>query len=278
MSLISLKTAMPALQVKDCVKRFKGFGRDDIVVAANHINLTIEPKTIVALVGSNGSGKSTLLSMVAGNLQPDSGTILVGGQDVTNLPSWKRTERVAIVRQNPEHNVFSALTIAENFALSNAGKSRSFNLKPAASKDVREIAFHSLKQFEMGLENRLDSLAGTLSGGQRQAVSVAMATARDPELLLLDEHVSALDPTRARVVMDQTEAIARRQGIATLMITHDMGHAIKHSDRLILMHRGNIAMDLNSDEKAGLTIPALLARFEKLTGESLPDSAVLASN
>ncbi|WP_379066181.1 ABC transporter ATP-binding protein [Mesorhizobium sp. UC22_110] len=276
MSSTSPRHQPPALEVKGCEKRFKGFGRNEIVTAAHHIDLTIAAGTIVALVGSNGSGKSTLLSMIAGSQLPDAGRILIQDEDVTDLPSWKRTGRVALVRQNPEHNVFSALTIAENFALADAGQARSFNLKRAAGTKVREIAHRALAQFSMGLEDRLDALAGTLSGGQRQAVSVAMATSRNPGLLLLDEHVSALDPTKARLVMEQTEAIVRARSIATLMVTHDMGHAIKHSDRLILMHRGRIAMDLDEEQKKGLTVPDLLSRFETLTGETLPDSAVLA--
>lgn len=276
MSSTSPRHQPPALEVKGCEKRFKGFGRNEIVTAAHHIDLTIAAGTIVALVGSNGSGKSTLLSMIAGSQLPDAGRILIQDEDVTDLPSWKRTGRVALVRQNPEHNVFSALTIAENFALADAGQARSFNLKRAAGTKVREIAHRALAQFSMGMEDRLDALAGTLSGGQRQAVSVAMATSRNPGLLLLDEHVSALDPTKARLVMEQTEAIVRARSIATLMVTHDMGHAIKHSDRLILMHRGRIAMDLDEEQKKGLTVPDLLSRFETLTGETLPDSAVLA--
>lgn len=276
MSSTSPSRQPPALEVRGCEKRFKGFGRNETVTAADRIDLTIAAGSIVALVGSNGSGKSTLLSMIAGSQLPDAGRILVRGEDVTDLPSWKRTGRVALVRQNPEHNVFSALTIVENFALADSGQARFFNLKRAADRRVREIAHRALAQFSMGLEDRLDSLSGTLSGGQRQAVSVAMATARNPGLLLLDEHVSALDPTKARLVMEQTEAIVRARGIATLMVTHDMGHAIKHSDRLILMHRGRIAMDLDQDQKKGLTVPDLLSRFEKLTGETLPDTAVLA--
>lgn len=265
----------PALEVVKVVKRFKTGGRDDIITAVDHINLRLESATIVAIVGSNGSGKSTLLSMIAGSLQPDEGDIKVNGTNVTQMPSWKRSGLVALVRQNPEHNVFSDLTIAENFALAEAGKRKSFNFKLAVSPLVREAARTALAQFSMGLEDRLDNLAGNLSGGQRQAVSVAMVTSRDPGLLLLDEHVSALDPTRARVVMEKTEAIVRARKVATLMVTHDMGHAIKHSDRLILMHRGRIAMDLDEAQKQGLTVPDLLRRFEELTGESLPDSAVL---
>jgi putative ABC transport system ATP-binding protein len=265
----------PALDIRSCTKRFKGFGRNEITIAVNDVSLTLEPGAIVALVGSNGSGKSTLLSMIAGSLLPDEGQILVRGHDITALPSWRRTGHVALVRQNPEHNVFSALTIVENFALADCGKSRRFNLRRAAGLDVRKVAREALAQFAMGLEDRLDALAGTLSGGQRQAVSVAMATSRDPGLLLLDEHVSALDPTRARVVMEQTEAIVRRRGIDTLMVTHDMSHALKHSDRLLMMHRGRIVMDLDKDQKASLTVADLLVRFETLTGETLPDSAVL---
>lgn len=265
----------PALEVTGCLKRFRTSGRNETMTAVDRVSLRLEPARIVALVGSNGSGKSTLLSMIAGSLQPDEGEIRVGGTVVTGMPSWRRAGLVALVRQNPEHNVLSALTIAENFALALAGRARSFNLRRAVVAGVRDVAREALRQFSMGLEDRLDALAGTLSGGQRQAVSVAMATCRDPKLLLLDEHVSALDPTRARVVMEKTEEIVRARGVATLMVTHDMGHAIRHSDRLILMHRGRIAMDLGQDQKAGLTVPDLLRRFEDLTGETLPDSAVL---
>ncbi len=257
------------------MKRFKAAGRNETFTAVDRLSLRLEPATIVALVGSNGSGKSTLLSMIAGSLQPDEGEIRVDGSPVTGMPSWRRTGLVALVRQNPEHNVLSALTIAENFALALAGKAKSFNLRRAVVPNVREVARKALGQFGMALEDRLDNLAGNLSGGQRQAVSVAMATCRDPGLLLLDEHVSALDPTRARIVMEKTEEIVRARGVATLMVTHDMGHAIRHSDRLILMHRGRVAMDLGQDQKAGLTVPDLLRRFEELTGETLPDSTVL---
>lgn len=266
----------PALEVVNVLKQFKQAGRSEPFTAVNRVNLKIRPGQIVAMVGSNGSGKSTLLSMIAGSQRPDQGEIRVAGVPVTDMPSWQRTGLVALVRQNPEHNVFSALTIAENFALADAGKSKRFNLKGAVTPRIKELARTALAQFSMGLEDRIDNLAGNLSGGQRQAVSVAMATCRDPGLLLLDEHVSALDPTRARVVMEKTEEIVRARQVATLMVTHDMSHAIKHSDRLILMHRGQITMDLGAGEKAGLTVPALLRRFEELTGESLPDSAVLA--
>lgn len=265
-----------ALKIDNVVKRFKTPGRNEFFTAVDRVNLTIEPGSIVAMVGSNGSGKSTLLSMIAGSQRPDEGEIYVAGQEVTDMPSWQRTGLVALVRQNPEHNVFSALTIAENFALADAGKSKRFNLRPAVTQRVRDLARTALAQFGMGLEDRIDNLAGNLSGGQRQAVSVAMATCRNPGLLLLDEHVSALDPTRARIVMEKTEDIVRARKVATLMVTHDMSHAIKHSDRLILMHRGQITMDLSSEGKAGLTVADLLRRFESLTGETLPDSAVLA--
>lgn len=272
----TLHKIVPALEVTGVLKQFKAPGRSEYFTAVNRVNLTIAPGTIVAMVGSNGSGKSTLLSMIAGSQRPDAGEIKVDGRIVTDMPSWQRTGLVALVRQNPEHNVFPALTIAENFALAEAGKSRSFNLRTAVVPRVREMARTALAQFGMGLEDRLDNLAGNLSGGQRQAVSVAMATCRDPGLLLLDEHVSALDPTRARIVMEKTEEIVRARRVATLMVTHDMGHAIRHSDRLILMHRGEITMDLGPREKADLTVPTLLRRFEQMTGESLPDSAVLA--
>jgi putative ABC transport system ATP-binding protein len=231
---------------------------------------------VVALLGSNGAGKSTLLSVIGGNLLPDAGSITIGGEDITLLPSWKRVGKVARVRQNPEQNVFSALTIEENFALALAKLPGRFTLRRAGGKKVRQRAAESLEPFGLGLELRLHALAGTLSGGQRQAVAVAMAMLGRPKVILLDEHVAALDPTSARLVSDETEQLVRSAGITTLMVTHDMAFALERADRLVMLHRGRQVMDIKGEEKAGLDVFGLIGRFEELTGDAIPDRLALS--
>ncbi len=212
-----------------------------------------------------------------GTLLLDEGSLHIDGEDLSETSSWERASRIALVRQNPEHNVLSALSIEENFALAFMGRQRAFGLRRYDRTVVREAARDALRKFGMGLENQLSESTGTLSGGQRQAVAIAMAAVRNPRVLLLDEHVSALDPKRARVVSDVTEQIVRAQSITTIMVTHDLGHALAHSDRVLMMHRGKIVMDLAGREKIGLTLSALAANFEDLVGEALPDRTLLAT-
>ncbi|HEY8581298.1 MAG TPA: ATP-binding cassette domain-containing protein, partial [Capillimicrobium sp.] len=264
------------LEVRGCVKRFRGAGRE-VLVALDRVDLTVSAGQVVALLGSNGAGKSTLLSIVGGSLLPDEGSVVVGGRDITGLPSWKRVGCVSRVRQNPEHNVLSALTIEENFSLAIGSLRRRFGFRLTGGRQVREVARESLRPFGLGLEDRLRVLAGTLSGGQRQAVAVAMATLGHPDVLLLDEHVAALDPKSARLVSDETERIVREASITTLMVTHDMGHALERADRLLMLHRGRIVMDLEGSEKDALDVHRLINRFEELTGDEMPDRTLLSA-
>lgn len=277
MSPASSESARPPsnLEVHGLVKRFRGAGRDTLL-ALDHVDLTVPAGQVVALLGSNGAGKSTLLSIVGGNLLPDEGSVVVGGRDISGLPSWKRVGCVSRVRQNPEHNVLSALTIEENFSLALGSLRRRFGLGLTGGKRLREIARERLAPFGLGLEERLGVLAGTLSGGQRQAVAVAMATLGDPDVLLLDEHVAALDPKSARLVSDETERIVRAASITTLMVTHDMHHALERADRLLMLHRGRIVMDLQGSEKEMLDVHGLVNRFEELTGDEIPDRTLLS--
>jgi putative ABC transport system ATP-binding protein len=266
---------VPGIRVEGITKRFRQPGGVDEVVALDDLSLTVEPGSVLAIVGSNGAGKSTLLSIVAGSVLPDAGTIEVGGEDIGRQPSWKRSRIVARVRQDPTQNVFDALTIEENFALREAGSRGRFTLRRAARRSSRDAARSALEPFGMGLEDRLHSLARTLSGGQRQAVAVAMATLIEPQVLLLDEYVAALDPKSARLVSEQSLEVVRKQGITTLMVTHDMAHALANSDRLLMFHRGKIVMDLTAAEKAKLEVPELVERFESLAGGALGDRALL---
>jgi putative tryptophan/tyrosine transport system ATP-binding protein len=268
-------TAQHGVLIRDCAKRFRGVGRD-VLVALDHVDLEVPAGQVVALVGSNGAGKSTLLSIIGGSLVPDAGSVTIRGRDLTQLPSWKRVGIVARVRQNPEHNVLPTLTIEENFSLATAAVQGRFGWGRAGGRRVRDIARRGLEPFGLGLEDRLGVLAGTLSGGQRQAVAVAMATLGDPDVLLLDEHVAALDPKSARLVSEETERVVRQKAITTLLVTHDMRYALARSDRLLMLHRGRVVLDLVAEEKDALDVHGLVERFEALTGEEVPDRTLLS--
>ncbi len=266
-------SGLAALGLHGLTKSFVDAGSQRIT-AVDGIDLTVKEGEVVAIVGSNGAGKSTLLSLIAGSSLPDSGRILIAGDDVTVAPSWMRASLVRRVRQNPFDNVLTTLTIEENFALAIRG-ARSFRLRGALRADVREQAVEALRPFGMGLENRLKTLSEQLSGGQRQALAVAMAAATRPAVLLLDEHVAALDPNSAGAVMEETERIVRSHRITTLMVTHDMARALVHSDRLLMMHRGKVVSDLSGTAKQRLTPSDLVALFQARSGESVPDRSLL---
>lgn len=271
------RMSVPAIRLINATKRFAGLGKREVLTALDGLNIDVQRGCCVALIGSNGAGKSTLLSILMGTLLLDEGSLQIDGADVSDQPSWERATRIALVRQNPEHNVLSSLSIEENFALALMGRELTFRLRRYDQKAVRDAAKEALQKFGMGLEDRLSETTGTLSGGQRQAVAMAMAAVRNPRVLLLDEHVSALDPKRAKVVAEVTEQIIRAQSMTTIMVTHDLGHALAHSDRVLMMHRGRIVMDLSGEQKSELDLAALAANFEELVGEALPDRTILAA-
>ena len=272
----SYKPSDGDLVVVNCTKRYHGAGHE-VFTALDGMNLTVARGTVVSIVGSNGAGKSTLLSIVSGNVLPDAGRVIVRGADITSLPSWKRVRTVARVRQNPEFNMLSALTIEENFTLALARGRGRFGLRIAGGQHVRNAARDVLAPLGMGLEKRLGTITGALSGGQRQAMAVAMASIGEPAVLLLDEHVAALDPNSARRVNEITDELVRKANITTLMVTHDMGHALERSDRLIMLHAGRIVLDIDRRLDAGLSIQDLHDRFAALVGQTLPDETLLSS-
>jgi putative ABC transport system ATP-binding protein len=263
-----------ALRVEHCTRTFSGAGGDEIR-AVDDVSLDVPSGQVVTIVGSNGAGKSTLLALIAGTSLVDEGRILIDGVDQTLQPSWRRASSVQRVRQNPADNVIGSLTIEENFALVIPDRRR-FWLRRTPRGRLRELAARALAPFEMGLEERLHALAETLSGGQRQAVAVAMATVAAPAVLLLDEHVAALDPKSARLVLEATERIVRSSGTTTLMVTHDMGRALRHGDRLLMMHRGRVVLDLSGDEKGSLEPRDLIDLFERQSGDVVSDRIALA--
>ena len=242
--------------------------------ALREINLTLTDGEFVTVIGSNGAGKSTVLNMVGGKLRPDTGSVRVAGKDVTKLPDHARARYIGRVFQDPMAGTAPNMTIEENMALA-LGRGRFRGLNPGVNKRKREQFVEELRSLELGLENRLKAKVGLLSGGQRQALSLLMATFSGPEILLLDEHTAALDPQRAALVARLTEEIVERHKLTTLMVTHNMEQALRLGSRLIMMHDGQIILDLDSAQKAKMTVPDLLHEFEKIKGAQLDDRTML---
>ena len=242
--------------------------------ALDGVSLTLKDGDFVSVIGGNGAGKSTLLNAVAGTWLVDSGTIAIDGVNVTRLPEHKRARFIGRVFQDPMMGTAATMQIEENLALAlRRGKRRTLRVGiTAAERDqYREL----LKILDLGLEERLTTKVGLLSGGQRQALTLLMATLQKPKLLLLDEHTAALDPKTAAKVLDTTERIIQRDHLTTLMITHNMRDAIAHGNRLIMMYDGRIVVDVSGEEKRRLTVEDLLALFEKASGQALASDRML---
>lgn len=249
-------------------------GSPDQVHALCDVNLEVEEHEFVTVIGTNGSGKSTLLSAIAGNLHPDSGTIAIHGKDVTRQPDHQRAAFIARVFQNPYLGTAAGMTIAENLLMAwFRGKKR----YPVISlnKRLRAVFREHLDALDMQLSDRLDNVIGSLSGGQRQAVTLLMAVLQTPDVLLLDEHTAALDPRSANQVLRLTQKFVSSHRITTLMVTHSMKQALELGNRIIMMHNGRIIEDIGAPEKRTLTTEMLLEKFEdirkreKLTPEKI---------
>ena len=266
--------AQDVLTLKDIHKVFFP-GTVDEVQALTGIDLAVADREFVTVIGSNGAGKSTLLNIVAGVFPPErGGKVEIQGHDVTRLEEYKHAKFVSRVWQEPEVGTSRNLTIEENLSLAyQRGQPRT--LKKASNKKRRQIFQEALAQIGLGLENRLTAQVGTLSGGQRQALSLVMATISKPSILLLDEHIATLDPRTAQTVMDLTEMIVERDKMSTLMVTHNMEMALRYGTRLIMMHKGKVILDLGHAQKQGLTIKDLVSAFERAAGEEFADDKVL---
>ena len=242
--------------------------------ALNGLNLHLNDGDFVTVIGGNGAGKSTLLNAIAGVWKPDCGTIEIDGIDVTNMPEYKRAQFLGRVFQDPMKGTAPDMEIAENLAIAaRRGKKRRFVW--GVRKEERQRYKQLLATLELGLENRLSSKVGLLSGGQRQALTLLMATLNRPKLLLLDEHTAALDPKTAAKVLELTDQIVEKNHLTTLMITHNMKDAITHGNRLIMMHEGNIIIDVSGEEKKNLTVEQLLKLFTQASGGDVNDRMVL---
>lgn len=264
------------VRLTNITKRFQRPGQEDFT-ALDGISLSVAPGTFLSVIGSNGAGKSTMLSIIAGNILADEGSVEVRGTDLSRRPSWRRVGSISRVRQDPQQNMISALTIEENFALAIAGKSNRFRLRLPSKKSIRNMASELLEPLNMGLEDRLSTISGNLSGGQRQAIAVAMAAIGDPAVMLLDEHVAALDPNSAGRVNEATERVVREKQITTIMVTHDMNHALTHADRLIMMHAGKIVLDFDGPRLRDLEPRDLQEQFASLSGGTLSDATLLSA-
>jgi len=246
------------------------------VFALNNISLDIEEGDFVTVIGSNGAGKSTLLNCIAGGFFPDSGKITINNQDVTGWPEHKRARLISRVFQDPLLGTCPSATIEQNMALA-ALRGKKRTLARGVKGRDRERFREELLQFGLGLEERLLDKVGLLSGGQRQALTMLMATMLRPDVLLLDEHIAALDPKIASQILQLTQDIVSQQKLTTLMITHNMKHAISFGNRLIMLHQGGILLDLKGEEKKNLTVKDLLVQFYKTQGEELAMDSLLLS-
>lgn len=260
------------LQISNISKTFNP-GTPNEVRALRNVTLTLPAGSFLIVLGTNGSGKSTLLNAAAGTFKVDSGNISVAGNDITHWPEHRRAKFVGRVFQDPFRGTAPTMSIAENLVLaSRRGKRRGLGL--AVSRSVREELRGRIRALNMGLEDRLDNAIGSLSGGQRQALTLLMASWLKPELLLLDEHTAALDPKTADQVIRLTHDIIARDKLTTLMVTHSMQQAVNLGDRIIMMHKGRVLHDLQGSERARLRPEDLLRRFEDVRRREQLDSSV----
>lgn len=245
--------------------------------ALNGINLHLAKGDFVTVIGGNGAGKSTMLNIIAGVYPVDCGSIVIDGIDITHLPEYKRAKYLGRVFQDPMTGTAADMQIEENLALA-ARRGKGRTLRAGITSKERSEYKELLKILGLGLEERLTAKVGLLSGGQRQALTLLMATLKKPRLLLLDEHTAALDPKTAKKVLEITEEIVSKDNLTTLMITHNMHDAIKYGNRLIMMHEGKVIVDVSGEAKKKLTIPQLLELFERASGSEFASDKVMLSN
>ncbi|GAX88847.1 ABC transporter ATP-binding protein [Effusibacillus lacus] len=234
-------------------------------IALQNINLHLAPRDFVTVIGSNGAGKSTLMNIISGGLIPDQGTVTIDGVDVTKLGEHQRAKYIGRVFQDPMAGTAPNMTIEENLAIAYArGQRRSLSL--GVNNRKRKLFQEQLEILDQGLENRLKTKVGFLSGGQRQALSLLMATFTKPKILLLDEHTAALDPKRARLILELTKKVVDQHHLTTLMVTHNMEQALTLGNRLLMMHEGRIVLDIAQEQKQRMTVKDLLQAFEEARG------------
>lgn len=244
--------------------------------AISNVSLTVEAGQFVTIIGGNGAGKSTLLKLISGTYEPDTGSVMLDGEDITYLPEHRRARSIGHLFQDPLMGTAPNMTIEENLALAYLrGAHRS--LVPAKNKKRAMFFEEKLRELDLGLEDRLRTRVGLLSGGQRQAITLLMATIATPRLLLLDEHTAALDPATAEKVLGLTEKIAGEHKLTTLMITHNIQSALACGHRTIMMQQGEIVLDIQGEERREMTVEKLLSKFKEKSGQALDNDRMLLS-
>ncbi len=264
-----------ALELKDIHKTFNP-GTINEKVALDGLNLQLNEGDFVTIIGGNGAGKSTMLNAIAGVWPVDQGTILIDGNDVTSLQEHKRAKFLGRVFQDPMTGTAATMSIEENMAIA-ARRGRGRTLRWGVTKEEKTRYREMLKMLDLGLEDRLTSKVGLLSGGQRQAVTLLMASMQRPKLLLLDEHTAALDPKTAAKVLALSDKIIAESSLTAMMVTHNMKDAITHGNRLIMMHEGKIIYDVRGEEKKNLHVSDLMAKFEEISGGEFANDRMILS-
>jgi putative ABC transport system ATP-binding protein len=249
-------------------------GTPDEKIAIDRVNLTLKEGDFVTVIGSNGAGKSTLMNIISGVLLPDTGEILLGEKNVTSMSEFKRSKMIGRVFQDPMAGTSPSMTIEENLAMAYS-RNKTRTLRKGVTKKRRDFFRQVLESLHLGLENRLNAKVGLLSGGERQALSLLMATFTEPTMLLLDEHTAALDPARAELITNLTREIVAKYKLTTLMVTHNMQQAIDLGNRLIMMDKGQIILEVDEEQKSHLTIEGLLNEFKRIRGVQLANDRAL---
>lgn len=261
------------LRIEDLSHTFHP-GTLSAVRAIRNVSLVVKAGEFVTIVGSNGAGKSTLFNLIAGMFLPESGSIIIDGKDVTNLLEHQRAAFIGRVFQDPFMGTAGAMTIAENMLLANT-RGKRLHLKSGVTEQIRAEFQNRVAKIGLGLESRLDTNVSLLSGGQRQALTLAMAVQGSPKLLLLDEHTASLDPSTAEIILELTDEVVSFQNLTTLMITHDLNQALKYGHRLLMMDDGQIILDLDSSAKRDLSVQDLIERFSVVRKRRLADDDLL---
>lgn len=253
------------LELQDITKRFN-VGTVDEATVFDHFNFKMEKGEFVSVIGSNGSGKTTLLNLICGSLKADGGKILFNGNDITHASEFKRAKIIGRVFQEPKIGTCADLTVLENMALAD-NKNKPFGLGRCVNKKRIDYYKSLLEQCDMGLENRLGVQVGTLSGGQRQALALVIANMSNVELLILDEHIAALDPKSSDRVMELTNKLVNENKLTTLMVTHNLRYAVEYGSRLFMMHEGNSVLDIRGKEKENARVEDILEIFDRISIE-----------
>ncbi len=253
------------LELQDITKRFN-VGTVDEATVFDHFNFKMEKGEFVSVIGSNGSGKTTLLNLICGSLKTDEGKILFNGNDITHASEFKRAKIIGRVFQEPKIGTCADLTVLENMALAD-NKNKPFGLGRCVNKKRIDYYKSLLEQCDMGLENRLGVQVGTLSGGQRQALALVIANMSNVELLILDEHIAALDPKSSDRVMELTNKLVNENQLTTLMVTHNLRYAVEYGSRLFMMHEGNSVLDIRGKEKENARVEDILEIFDRISIE-----------